>query len=81
MLMEQILTIPADHQLHLAIPPEFPAGKPATVVVFVPEAENSPGESPGVSPRIGFMKGRISVPEDFDTMGQEAIRALFEGKP
>lgn len=29
--------------------------------------------------RIGFMKGQISVPDDFDTMGQDEIQAMFEG--
>lgn len=30
--------------------------------------------------RIGFLKGQIEVPEDFDSMGREEISALFEGK-
>jgi hypothetical protein len=30
------------------------------------------------SKRVGFLKG-IEVPSDFDTMGQAAIAALFEG--
>lgn len=29
--------------------------------------------------RFGFMKGKISVPNDFDTMGQDEIIAMFEG--
>jgi prevent-host-death family protein len=29
--------------------------------------------------RIGFLKGRISVPADFDTMGDEEIMAGFGG--
>jgi hypothetical protein len=33
-----------------------------------------------VPTRIGFLKGRVAVPADFDTMGQEEIAALFEGK-
>jgi hypothetical protein len=28
--------------------------------------------------RTGFLKGSVSVPADFDTMGQETIAALFE---
>ncbi len=28
--------------------------------------------------RIGFMVGEIEVPEDFDTMGGEDIREMFE---
>ena len=27
--------------------------------------------------RVGFMAGRFSVPEDFDTMGSEEIEQLF----
>ena len=30
--------------------------------------------------RIGFLKGQISVPDDFDTMGQEEIIRMFEGE-
>jgi prevent-host-death family protein len=29
--------------------------------------------------RLGFMAGCISVPDDFDRMGQEEIEALFGG--
>lgn len=29
--------------------------------------------------RIGFLKGQISVPDDFDTMFQAEIEAMFEG--
>ena len=49
------------------------AGKPVVKVVAV--------EAPGAgSPRrIGFMAGKISVPEDFDRMGSEEIGILFEG--
>lgn len=30
--------------------------------------------------RIGFMKGQLSVPADFDTVGADEIRAMFEGE-
>jgi len=30
--------------------------------------------------RFGFMKGRISVPGDFDTMYQKQIDSMFYGK-
>ena len=30
-------------------------------------------------PRIGFMAGRITVPDDFDTMFADEIADLFEG--
>ena len=29
--------------------------------------------------RLGFMKGQISVPDDFDRMGQEEIERMFGG--
>jgi hypothetical protein len=29
--------------------------------------------------RIGFMKGQIKVPADFDMMGGNAVADLFEG--
>ncbi len=28
--------------------------------------------------RIGFLKGMVEVPEDFDSMGQKEISAMFE---
>ncbi len=30
--------------------------------------------------RLGFMAGQIQVPDDFDTLGADAIAALFAGK-
>lgn len=29
--------------------------------------------------RIGFLEGRIQVPDDFDDMGREQIAEMFEG--
>ncbi len=29
--------------------------------------------------RLGFMSGQIETPDDFDTMGDEAIATLFDG--
>ncbi|MCR5815035.1 MAG: type II toxin-antitoxin system prevent-host-death family antitoxin [Desulfovibrio sp.] len=29
--------------------------------------------------RTGFLKGQMSVPDDFDTMGADSIANLFEG--
>jgi antitoxin (DNA-binding transcriptional repressor) of toxin-antitoxin stability system len=47
------------------------SGKPlVTVIPYVPVA------SP---PRVGFLKGRIAVPSDFDRMGDKEISAMFEG--
>jgi prevent-host-death family protein len=30
--------------------------------------------------RLGFMTGQISVPDDFDCMGQDEIERLFAGR-
>ncbi len=48
------------------------AGKPVVKVMAVdaPDA--------GTACRLGFLAGRISVPEDFDRMGSAEIEALFE---
>ncbi len=48
------------------------SGKPmVTVTAFA--------ASPDPARRIGFLQGMIEVPEDFDSMGAEEIRSLFEG--
>ena len=45
------------------------AGKPLVKVV--------PLDAPKKPQRLGFMKGEITVPDDFDTMGQDEIAAMF----
>ena len=45
------------------------AGKPLVKV--------SPLDAPTKPQRLGFLKGEIEVPEDFDRMGEEEIAALF----
>jgi prevent-host-death family protein len=50
------------------------AGKPMVKVIPYSEEEGS------FKGRLGFMKGEITVPDDFDQMGGEIISALFEGK-
>jgi antitoxin (DNA-binding transcriptional repressor) of toxin-antitoxin stability system len=49
------------------------AGKPMVKVTALeaPEA--------GQVRRLGFLKGEIEVPEDFDSMGREDIERLFGG--
>ncbi len=47
------------------------AGKPLVKVTRI-EALDEPKGS-----RIGFLAGRISVPDDFDTMGQAEIEQMF----
>jgi len=34
----------------------------------------------GTCPRVGFLKGQISVPDNFDRMGEEEILSMFEGE-
>jgi len=48
------------------------AGKPMVKVI----ALDAP--APANIKRFGFMAGQISVPDDFDRMGDEAIADLFE---
>ncbi len=48
------------------------SGKPmVTVSAYAPP--------PDPSERVGFLKGRLEIPEDFDAMGKEEIQAIFEG--
>ena len=48
------------------------SGKPmVTVSAYTPP--------PDPAKRLGFLKGRLEVPEDFDSMGNEEIQAMFEG--
>ncbi|WP_105432801.1 type II toxin-antitoxin system Phd/YefM family antitoxin [Neorhizobium sp. T6_25] len=53
------------------------AGKPMVKVVPLEEA---PVEEPKKKRRIGFLKGQISVPDDFDTMFAKEIEDMFYGE-
>lgn len=48
------------------------SGKPMVIV----SAYTPP---PDLAKRVGFLKGRLEIPEDFDDMGKEEIQAMFEG--
>lgn len=50
------------------------AGKPLVKLVRL--------DAPDVSQtrRLGFLRGQMQVPEDFDQMGAEQIEAMFGGK-
>ena len=50
------------------------AGKPMVKVIRLDAAEVKPKR------RVGFMKGKIKVPEDFDTMFQDEIEKMFYGE-
>ena len=49
------------------------AGKPMVKVTAIDAPE------PVAKRRIGSLKGKITVPDDFDTMGQEEIERMFYG--
>ncbi len=48
------------------------AGKPVAMLV--------PIEPPAKPKRIGFLDGQFKVPDDFDTMDQAEIEAMFYGE-
>jgi prevent-host-death family protein len=50
------------------------AGKPKVKVVRIDEPKSTPKQ------RIGFLKGKIKVPDDFDTMFADEIEKMFEGQ-
>lgn len=47
------------------------AGKPVARLVAL--------EAPAQPRRLGLGKGRFTLPENFDTLAAEEIRAMFEG--
>jgi prevent-host-death family protein len=49
------------------------AGKPMVKVVPLDSTAQR-----GLS-RLGFLAGELTIPDDFDTMGQEQIERLFQG--
>lgn len=49
------------------------AGKPLVKVIKLDTTEKF------ATQRIGFLKGQIQVPDDFDTMGKPEITRRFEG--
>lgn len=49
------------------------AGKPMAKVIPL----NAP--EPSQMKRFGFMAGQITIPEDFDQMGETEIEKMFEG--
>lgn len=51
------------------------AGKPLVKVVPLDTTDQKRPR------RIGFMKGQIKVPDDFDTMMADEIEEMFYGKP
>ena len=52
------------------------AGKPMVKVVPLEEAP-APGKT---MQKLGFLEGQFKVPDDFDTMFQDEIEAMFYGE-
>ena len=50
------------------------AGKPKVKVVRIDEPEAH------AKRRLGFLKGQITVPDDFDTMFADEIEKMFNGE-
>ena len=77
--MEQINIHAAKTQLS-ALVDKAAAGEPFVIAkAGRPLVTVNPYVNPTPSPRIGFLKGSISIPADFDRMGGEDIAAMFEG--
>lgn len=49
------------------------AGKPLVMVTAIQPAMSEPPR------RLGFMRGALQVPDDFDRMGSNDIASLFAG--
>ncbi|KDE41290.1 RelB/StbD replicon stabilization protein (antitoxin to RelE/StbE) [Nitrincola lacisaponensis] len=49
------------------------AGKPLVRVTAIDSPE------PGQQKRIGFLAGQLSIPDDFDRMGEDEIADMFGG--
>lgn len=49
------------------------AGRPMVKVIALTAPE------PHTVKRIGFLAGQITVPDDFDRMGEKEIQSMFEG--
>ncbi|MCL2163245.1 MAG: type II toxin-antitoxin system prevent-host-death family antitoxin [Oscillospiraceae bacterium] len=77
--MEQINIHAAKTQLS-ALVERAAAGEPFIIAkAGRPLVTVSPYKSAGLLPRIGFLKGQIIIPDDFNRMGGEEITAMFEG--
>ena len=77
--MEQINIHAAKTQLS-ALVERAAAGEPFIIAKSGrPLVTVNPYQAAEPLPRIGFMRGQISIPDDFDHMGEKEILAMFEG--
>jgi prevent-host-death family protein len=56
------------------------AGKPMVKVIRLDAMEAPVAQEPVRKQRIGMLEGMYEVPEDFDTMFQAEIEAMFYGE-
>jgi hypothetical protein len=77
--IQQTIEIPENRRLFLEVPREIPVGQ--VILTFTPVSvrPERPAERDVLARRTGFLEGQVSVPPDFDTMGQKEIIAMFEG--
>jgi hypothetical protein len=83
MTIEQTVEIDRDRRvlrLDQPLPETIGAGRTKLTLIFSDAAVKRPETAQTLPTRVGFLKGPVSVPSDFDTLGQEEITALFEGK-
>lgn len=68
-----------DAKTHLSrLVDEAVKGKPFTIAkAGKPLVRVAALEAPAKPQRLGFLVGEIEVPDDFDSMGSDAIAALF----
>ncbi|MDR0908950.1 MAG: hypothetical protein LBM77_04205 [Spirochaetaceae bacterium] len=78
--LAQTITVPAPVDGHIHFDLNAPATWKGGSVCVVFLNQEAPIIPPRKERRIGFMKGEIKVPDDFDTMMQDEIIAMFEGK-
>lgn len=50
------------------------SGKPLVMVSAIPQAPDR------AKKRLGFLRGTMQVPDDFDRMGEKEITELFAGR-
>jgi hypothetical protein len=73
--------VPVNGRIHLDIeaPQTWTGG--AVCVVFLNTTTSSIAKKQKkIKHKTGFLKGQGHIPDDFDTMGQDEIIAMFEGE-
>jgi hypothetical protein len=82
MIIEQTVEIDGDRRvlrLDQPLPETIGSGRSKITLIFPDAGEQRPETAQASPKRIGFLQGRVSIPPDFDSMGQEEITALFGG--